>query len=129
MRLPAVWRAVRGVQCPVPAASHANAYVLVARSADPSFHERPFGRCGCGRRGAVFREHATWNHHNRLALFMAFARVYVGAHYPGDVLAGLAFGALIACAGVPVADRVGTPVVQWLLDTPVGRRFAGSTHV
>lgn len=34
-----------------------------------------------------------------LAVLMAFARVYVGAHYPGDVLAGLALGALVAAAG------------------------------
>jgi undecaprenyl-diphosphatase len=31
-----------------------------------------------------------------LALVMASARVYVGAHYPGDVVAGLALGALVA---------------------------------
>ncbi len=33
------------------------------------------------------------------ALLMAFARVYAGAHWPGDVVAGLAVGALIAAAG------------------------------
>ena len=33
------------------------------------------------------------------ALLMAFARVYVAAHYPWDVAAGLAFGALVALGG------------------------------
>ncbi|MCU1492946.1 MAG: phosphoesterase PA-phosphatase related protein [Acidimicrobiaceae bacterium] len=38
-----------------------------------------------------------------LGLFLAFARVYVGAHYPGDVAAGLAFGAIVSVAGYLLA--------------------------
>ncbi len=33
------------------------------------------------------------------ALVMAFARVYIAAHYPHDVLVGLAFGAAVALVG------------------------------
>ncbi len=44
------------------------------------------------------------------AVLMAFTRVYVGAHYPSDVLAGLALGGVIAAAGhwlvVPQLDRL-----------------------
>jgi len=47
-----------------------------------------------------------------LAVLMAFTRVYVGAHYPGDVLAGLLLGGLVALAGrwtvVPLFTRVAT---------------------
>jgi undecaprenyl-diphosphatase len=34
-----------------------------------------------------------------IALLIAFSRVYVGAHYPGDVTVGLVIGALIVVAG------------------------------
>jgi membrane-associated phospholipid phosphatase len=34
-----------------------------------------------------------------LAVLLAFARVYVGVHYPGDVVAGLAVGAVIVLIG------------------------------
>ncbi|MGX9672819.1 phosphatase PAP2 family protein [Mycobacterium sp. HM-7] len=43
---------------------------------------------------------------------MAFARVYVGAHYPRDVLAGLALGIVVSMAGYALAR-------------PVLRRFLG----
>ncbi|MGW5131025.1 phosphatase PAP2 family protein [Streptomyces sp. NPDC004135] len=79
-----------------------------------------------------------------LALLMAFSRVFVGVHYPHDVLAGLVLGALVAL----VAVRLGTgpmtrlsgalrgssaPVVRWVVgpgrtagarsrEVPAGRR-------
>ena len=63
-----------------------------------------------------------------LAVLMAFTRVYVGAHYPGDVVAGLALGAVVAAAGRPLvvpllsrlADRLGRSRVGPLL-TNAGR--------
>jgi len=42
---------------------------------------------------------------------MGFARVYVGAHYPQDVLAGFALGAVVSLAGY-LAVR---PLLRWLL--------------
>lgn len=45
------------------------------------------------------------------ACAMAFARVYVGAHYPQDVLAGFALGAVVSLAGYALAR----PLLRWLL--------------
>jgi membrane-associated phospholipid phosphatase len=55
-----------------------------------------------------------------LAVLMAITRVYVGAHYPGDVLAGLALGGIVAGGGrlvvVPALTRLG----EWLSRTWLG---------
>ena len=59
-----------------------------------------------------------WLVHRRLgvlaalaSVIMGFARVYVGAHYPQDVLAGFALGAVVSGAGYVLAR----PVLRWLL--------------
>lgn len=53
------------------------------------------------------------------ALFMALARVYVGAHYPGDVLAGLAVGAIVAAAGGYLVVPLLAKAVDRLVHTPL----------
>ncbi|MFM6851649.1 MAG: phosphatase PAP2 family protein [Terrabacter sp.] len=84
---------------PRPYQTHPGILVLVARSTDwsfPSDHSVMAGACAVGlliasrRLGAIAAV---------LALLMAAARVYVGAHYPLDVLAGLLLGALVAGVG------------------------------
>jgi len=41
-----------------------------------------------------------------LAAAIAFSRVYVGVHYPSDVLAGAALGSLVALVVVTVRSRL-----------------------
>lgn len=78
-------------------------HVLIARSGDfsfPSDHAVAAGAVAAGlflahrRLGAIAAV---------LAVLMAVARVYVGAHYPADVVAGLALGTLVVVAGTPFA--------------------------
>lgn len=84
---------------PRPYQTHPGILVLVARSSDwsfPSDHSVMAGACAVGlliasRRLGVMAAAA--------ALLMAAARVYVGAHYPVDVLVGLLLGAVVAGAG------------------------------
>ena len=84
--------------------SHVN--LLVARANDfsfPSDHATTAGAVTAG----LFIVSAFGIRKNRtialislaLALLIAFSRVYVGAHYPGDVAAGLVIGASIMVLG------------------------------
>ena len=47
-------------------------------------------------------------------LLLAVDRVYVGAHYPADVLAGLVVGAVVAVAGWYLLRRPLIGIVAWL---------------
>ena len=53
------------------------------------------------------------------ALLMALARVYIGAHWPGDVEIGLALGATITIGGFKAIERPAVALVGFLATTPL----------
>jgi len=58
-------------------------------------------------------------------LALAFDRVYVGAHYPGDVVAGLVLGAVVAiCLYVIISPSLAA-VAAFLAKTPLRPLVAG----
>ena len=79
--------------------------VLADRSTDPSFPSDHATMAGAVAAGLLL---VSW----RLGLLavaaaalMGFARIYIGAHYPSDVLAGFALGAAVTLVGYPLARR------------------------
>jgi membrane-associated phospholipid phosphatase len=107
-----------------PSTNHAHVLLLVSATLDPSFMSDHSVVAGAVAVGLLLTFRPIGIVAVVLALLMAFTRVYVGAHYPGDVLAGLVFGSLVAVAGVPLADRYLTPFTRRILDLPVSRRLA-----
>lgn len=110
------------------------AHVLVARSHDPSFpsdHATGGFALACGM---FLYDRTIGTVLFALAAVLAFARVYVGVHYPGDVLAGAAIGILWALLlWIPLLRRQLERVASllaglWdgLLDRRPGHRAIGT---
>jgi membrane-associated phospholipid phosphatase len=74
-------------------------HVLVDKTTDFSFPSDHATVVGAVAVGLFFVDRWLGFATTIVAVFMAFTRVYVGAHYPGDVLAGLALGGAVAWLG------------------------------
>lgn len=101
-----------------PYEAMSNVHLLVDKTTDFSLPSDHATAAGAVAVGLLFANRRWGIIASVLAVLMAFTRVYVGAHYPGDVLAGLALGGLISTFGwftvVPVLRRVAI----WLTTTP-----------
>lgn len=76
----------------------AHAHLLIARSHDPSFpSDHAVGGFALAL-GVWLYDRTVGTVLLVLAAILAFARVYVGTHYPGDVAAGALLGVLVAVA-------------------------------
>lgn len=91
--------------------------VLVQRTTDPSAPSDHATMVGAAAACLLFVDRRLGIGTAVAAALMAFARVYVGAHYPHDVLAGLALGALVGVVGSYVTRRPPTGLITRLTCT------------
>ena len=109
---------------PRPYAGHPEVLVLVSRTTDwsfPSDHSVMAGACAVGLMIAA-RQHRALRLLALLAtvaaVLMAVDRVYVGAHYPLDVVAGLTLGGAVSVAGWLALRWLLVPATAWLRRLP-----------
>jgi len=97
-----------------PYTSHSAVLVLVDRTTDFSFPSDHATMAGATAVGLFLVTRTLGLLASGAALAMAFTRIYVGAHYPGDVLAGLLLGATVAALGWLLVQRPATRAAEWL---------------
>lgn len=110
-----------------PYAAHPGVLVLVDRSTDWSFPSDHAVMAGAAAMGLLLVSRRLGAVAAVAALLMAAVRVYVGAHYPLDVVAGLALGALVAGLGWLLVARPLTWLVHHGRSLPVVDRVLAPT--
>lgn len=93
--------------------------LLVSRSSDYGFPSDHATMAGAVAAGLCFVNRRLGITAWVVALLLAFSRVYVGAHYPHDVIAGLLLGAAVIVIGRLVAVPVLVAVIGRLSVTPL----------
>jgi undecaprenyl-diphosphatase len=107
------------VDRPRPFLSHDGLHVLIEGKTDPSFasdHALTTMALAVGillvdRRLGILAVLAS--------VFTGFSRLYVGVHYPTDVLAGFALGTVVALLGSMLVVRALLPVVRMVEQGPL----------
>jgi membrane-associated phospholipid phosphatase len=120
---------VNGLQEARPYTDHHAILVLASRSADYSFPSDHAVMAGAVAAGLWLVDRRLGIAASIAALLMAFARVYVAAHYPHDVVAGLAFGALVVLVGWWLLSRVLSHLIERLSTTPLRPLLASTSGI
>ena len=94
-------------------------HLLIDRTTDFSFPSDHATAVGAVAVGLLFTDKRWGTIGAVLAVTMALTRVYVGAHYPSDVLGGLALGGFVAAGGFYVAVPQLTRAAAWINRTAV----------
>ncbi len=102
-----------------PYASLRHVEVLVARSSDFSFPSDHAVMAGAAVAGVWLVSRRLGLIAAAAAVLLAFSRVYVGAHYPGDVVAGLLFGLAVSVLGYLALRRILRSAVTAAARTPL----------
>jgi membrane-associated phospholipid phosphatase len=103
---------------PRPYTAHPHLLVLATHSTDPSFPSDHAMMAGTAATGLWLASRVLGAIAAAAAVLMAFSRVYIAAHYPWDVVAGLAFGALVALLGWLLLRAPLTAGTGWLREQP-----------
>jgi undecaprenyl-diphosphatase len=109
---------VAGVAEPRPYDVLPHVLVLVHRSADGAFPSDHAVMAGSVTAGVLLVHRRLGLVTAALAVLMALTRVYVGAHWPLDVVAGLAVGAVVALASYALVRPLLGRLVALLARTP-----------
>lgn len=110
-----------------PYTDHHDILVLATRSSDYSFPSDHAVMAGAVAAGLWLVDRRLGLIAAGAALAMVFSRVYIAAHYPHDVLAGLAVGAAVALLGWALLARPLTWLVTRLTTTPLRPLLASHT--
>jgi membrane-associated phospholipid phosphatase len=110
---------------PRPYTTHHALLVLASRSSDGSFPSDHAVMAGAAAAGLWLASRVLGAIAGVAAVLMACSRVYIAAHYPWDVVAGLAFGVLVAVLGWFLLRRPLTAVTAWLRRQPGVRTAFG----
>jgi undecaprenyl-diphosphatase len=106
-----------------PYARFPHLLVLATRTSDFSFPSDHAVMAGAAATGLLLVSRRLGVIAAVAALVMAAARVYIAAHYPWDVVAGLALGAAVAGLGWLALRVPLTAVAAWLREQPGLRTF------